>query len=279
MQKIGKFLNPLIKKKMGAAHYNEVLIKHYWVDIIGQELADKCIPVRVEKNTLTILSESSTLNHHLLTIQNKLIEQINNFIQTKFIKSLFFINGRLKDFEWSLLEKKQVELTDLRKSLKKIKLDDQSLNGVNELTKSVVNNDLREKLNQVLITNKKYRQLLIERGHKKCSSCELLVDNSVDKCFFCAQLEKEKLCKHLKTIFQEVPYIDFSECQNYVKCDRILFNDVKNQIIDNLIRKIKMNKYTKKDVLVYAMLTSGENAMNLTPPDLDKLCEQIKSRK
>lgn len=277
MQKICNFLNPILKRKMGSARYNEILIKYNWSDIIGVELAKKCVPVRVEKNILVILSESSTLNHHLLTIQAKLVEQINSFLATPYIKGLFFINGSIKDFEWNL-SKNDIEQQDLRRVLKQMKLDAQGFHDIKQLTKNVCDENLREKINQVLVTNKKYRQLLLNQGYKKCSNCELLVDKSVDKCIFCAQLEKNEIKNNLKVILWEAPYIDFYSCQNYIKCDRILFDNVKNEIISELLRKRKANNYTKKDLLVYAMLLKGEEAMEFTFHDkmtfqeVEKLC-------
>lgn len=278
MQKIRNFLNPLIKRKMGTALYNEFLIKYHWAEIIGNELADKCLPIKIEKNVLYILSESSTLNHHLLTIQSKIVDQINDFVGTNFVKSIFFTTGNLKDTSLEQWKEKKEDLVDLRRKINKINLDEQSIETINELTKNVKNEKFREEMTKVLIINKKYRSLLIQEGYKKCSSCELLVDKSVDKCFLCAQLQKDELRKNLKTIFSTLPYISFEECQKYLKCDRIFFNDVKNDMITVLIKKMKMNKYSKKDLLVYVMLTVGEDAVNLSETELDKICEQVKNK-
>lgn len=281
MQKICNFLNPLLKKKMGSSRYNEFLIKYNWSEIIGHDLASKCLPIRLEKNVLVILSESSTLNHHLLTIQSKIIDKINEFTGSQFVKGLFFINGNLDDVDWTL-SKNSEEIQDLRLAIKKIQLDENSLNNIDNLAKRVLDENLREKIQQVLITNTKYKELLISKGYKLCSNCELLVDKSVDKCFFCAQLVKEKVRNNLKIILWEAPHIDFFECQNYVKCDRILFDNVKNEIISELLKKKKSNNYTKKDLLVYAMLIRGEQAMNfnfhdnMTFQDVERLCADTK---
>lgn len=282
MQKICNFLNPMLKKKMGSAQYNEILIKYNWSEIIGIELAKKCIPIRVEKNILVILSESSTLNHHLLTIKTNLIEQINDFLSVQYIKGLFFINGSIKDVKLDLLPKNDTKQQDFKRTLNQIKLDVQEINNIKKLTKNVCDDNLREKISQVLITNKKYKELLVNKGYKKCTNCELLVDKSVDKCIFCAQLEKINLKNKLKEILWEAPYVDFYTCQNYIKCDKIIFDNVKNEIISELLRKRKSNNYTKKDLLVYAMLIRGEDAMDFTFHDtmtfqeVEKLCGDTK---
>lgn len=263
---------------MGTSLYNEFLIKYHWADIIGPELADKCVPTKIDKNILYILSESSTLNHHLLTIQSKLIEKINEFVGINFVKSIFFSTGNLKDAGLEQWKERKIDFIDARKKIKKINLDENSVEYINKLTKNIKNEQLREEIKKVLIINTKYRNLLIEKGYKKCSSCELLVDKSVDKCFLCAQLAKDELRNNLKTIFSTIPYITFEECQKYLKCDKIFFNDVKNDMIMTLIKKMKMNKYSRKDLLVYAMLTIGEDSINLSEAELDKICEQVKNK-
>ena len=113
MDSISKIVNSVVKKNIGSTNYYQAILKKNWSDILGIELSDKCFPLKIEKNKLFIISNSSTLNHHLLIIKKDVLDKINKYLGVKFIKDIFLLNGNIDELFLNKEDKDNINVDKL----------------------------------------------------------------------------------------------------------------------------------------------------------------------
>ncbi len=262
MRKLESFLIPVLKKHIGSKKYNELQIVHNWGHIIGEELAKKCSPQRVENGILFIYSESSMLNNQLLMMRRGIIKEINSFLASNFVKDIFFVYGKIEDPK----ESEEIEEIDISLNLKKqgqIPIDSSEQAQIESLLGTVQDLELKEKLEKLLKVDVKFKKNLKLNGYYGCKTCGQLI-NEAEICHSCLQNEEQKKIENLWVIFQEVPYISYQECQKYIKCDTILFDSIKDKFKKRLQAKLVKQDYSRKELLLYVMLATGIGPEKLT---------------
>ena len=247
-------VEPLIQKNWGNVPYRDAKIKVHWQDIVGIELAEKCKPLRLDKNTLVIVSESSTLNHHLMIMKNEIIDKINNYLSGKFIRDLFFINGSLNNYKY--IEQVNNDLINITKEkmLQQIQLSREDYQLIKKITDQVEDEILRQSFTELLIMDKKYKKFLNEHGYIKCPTCNRMIEQNKSSCIFCKKLTLEKTRQDLEVILQEVPQLSFVDCQKYLKCDKMLYDDVKTKLIKKYQEKIARGIFKQQEKMILELL-------------------------
>ena len=262
MKKLESFLIPLLKKHIGSKKYNELRIIHNWPQIVGVELAGKCLPQRVENGILFIYSESSMLNSQLLMMRRGIIKEINKFLAHNFIKDIFLVQGKIEkpvNIENSIAA--NISLT--KKKQDQIIINSEEKAQIETLVSTVQDLELKEKLEKLLLVDVKFKKHLKLQGYYGCKTCGQLI-NQAEFCHNCLQIQEQEKIKNLWVVFQEVPYINYQECQKYIKCDTILFDSIKAKFKKQLQEKLLKPDYSRKDLLLYVMLDKGIGPEQLT---------------
>ena len=265
MKKLESFLIPLLKKHIGSKKYNELRIIHNWAQIVGEDLAGKCLPQRVENGILFIYSESSMLNSQLLMMRRGIIKEINKFLAQNFVKDIFLVQGKIEkpvNMENSIA----ANITLTKKKQDQIIINSEEKAQIENLVSTVQDLELKEKLEKLLLVDVKFKKHLKLQGYYGCKTCGQLI-NQAEFCHNCLQVQEQEKIKNLLVVFQEVPYINYQECQKYIKCDTILFDSIKEKLKKQLQIKLEKQVNNRKELLTYVMLCTG-----IAP---DKLTEQI----
>lgn len=252
MDKISGVVNKLLKKNIGPSNYYQAYLKMYWQEIVGEKLADKCFPLKIEKHCLFIISENSSLNHQLLIMKKELLAQINGYLKLNYLKDLFFINGSLPNKY--IVDNYEEKDLNIQKSIRDIVLSDTEINVIKNSLLGLNNQELREKIEQIMIFDCQYKHFLLEKGYKKCEICSLLVDSKQKYCKFCL-LDREKIINfELEELLLQVPHINFKDCQKYIKCDKIVYDKVKHKLMDKYKEKVDSENYEPQDLMLYNLL-------------------------
>lgn len=262
MRKLESFLIPLLKKHIGSKKYNELQIIHHWPEIIGEELATKCLPQRVENGILFIYSESSMLNNQLLMMRRGIIKEINKFLASNFVKDIFLVQGKIETRQ-SENSEPQLDISLDKKKQGQIPISSEELAKIESLVEDIQDQQLKERLMSLLTVDTKFKKNLKLQGYYGCKNCGQLL-NEAEFCPSCLQIQEQEKIKNLWVIFKEVPYINYQECQKYIKCDTILFDSIKAKFKKQLQAKLLKPDYSRKDLLLYVMLDKGIGPEQLT---------------
>ncbi len=114
---------------------------------------------------------------------------------------------------------------------------------------------------------KEKKALLIENNDMKCKYCGAALIEKNDLCRVCQRYEKEKLRTEIVSILTSEPWLNYNDCQKYVKCDKMLFDSVKNSLKQYYYAKVYNNQSDIREEMTAVMLKTG-----MQP---DKISEQL----
>lgn len=251
MEGIEKVLFKMLPNQEGRNKYLVFSMQHKWEQICGANVAKHSKPVRLERRILYINTDSSVWANHLLMMKQQFINNINKVMFNNPVKDIKFFTGSIDKFLDIKREESDVKLnfTPLTETEKNLIV--QSLNAVKD-------KDLQKKLaNFRKICLQRKKALLIENNNASCSNCGAPVLNAGDLCRVCQRYEREKLRAEIVNVLASEPWLNYNDCQKYVKCDRMLFDSVKNSLKQHYFSKIYNNQANAKEEMTAVMLKTG----------------------
>ena len=112
MEDVEKTVLKMIGSQANQNQYSLFKMKACWKEIIGNNNAKHCGPVKLERRILTLQVDSSVWANQFLYYKNQFIQQINTFIGTDYVKDIKFTQG--KNFKKGFRNKG--ETTDIRET-------------------------------------------------------------------------------------------------------------------------------------------------------------------
>ena len=93
---------------------------------------------------------------------------------------------------------------------------------------------------------------------KPCLKCGVIVQSDSNLCDVCAREENNLLMSKIAELLNVQPWMKYEECTKYFKCDRILFNRVKDSLKNTYFEKVRLNSADEKDCLMAVMFLTGK---------------------
>ena len=97
----------------------------------------------------------------------------------------------------------------------------------------------------------------IPRG--KCPICGCSMDARFSICSCCEREEKEKLRHSIYELLMLQPWLDYNDCKAYLKCDKILFTSVKDNLKNRYFRDVCLDIADEEGKLMAVMLLTGKS--------------------
>ena len=208
MEDVEKTVLKMIGSQANQNQYSLFKMKACWKEIIGNNNAKHCGPVKLERRILTLQVDSSVWANQFLYYKNQFIQQINTFIGT------------------TEEEKKGLQLKFSHIADDKIR---NAIIGVEETKLGL------EKL---------YREGVI----KKCPVCGSFLKNNETICYACEIKMKQELEYKLWNHILKEPWIQWYDLQKAVKCSETDFTMIKNDIKNYYFEKIRMKTADSQEV-------------------------------
>jgi len=101
--------------------------------------------------------------------------------------------------------------------------------------------------------------------NKPCTKCGVIVQSNNDLCDVCTREEKNILKYKISELLKVQPWLKFEECQTYYKCDRLLFNAVKDNLQNIYFEKVRLNAADEFDCQMAVMFLTGKG-----PEEIDE---------
>lgn len=93
---------------------------------------------------------------------------------------------------------------------------------------------------------------------RPCLKCGVIVQSDNNLCDVCAREEKNLLMSKIAELLNVQPWMKYEECVKYFKCDRILFNRVKDGLKNTYFERVRLNSADEKDCLMAVMFLTGK---------------------
>lgn len=245
MEDVEKTVLKMIGSQANQNQYSLFKMKACWKEIIGNNNAKHCGPVKLERRILTLQVDSSVWANQFLYYKNQFIQQINTFIGTDYVKDIKFTQG--KNFKKGFRNKG--ETTDIRETKLRIPpATEEEKKGLQLKFSHIADDKIRNAIIGVeekkLGLEKLYREGVI----KKCPVCGSFLKNNETICYACEIKMKQELEYKLWNHILKEPWIKWYDLQKAVKCSETDFTMIKNDIKNYFFEKIRTKTADSQEV-------------------------------
>lgn len=245
MEDVEKTVLKMIGSQANQNQYSLFKMKACWKEIIGNNNAKHCGPVKLERRILTLQVDSSVWANQFLYYKNQFIQQINTFIGTDYVKDIKFTQG--KNFKKGFRNKG--ETTDIRDTKLRIPpATEEEKKGLQLKFSHIADDKIRNAIIGVeekkLGLEKLYREGVI----KKCPVCGSFLKNNETICYACEIKMKQELEYKLWNHILKEPWIQWYDLQKAVKCSETDFTMIKNDIKNYYFEKIRTKTADSQEI-------------------------------
>ena len=93
---------------------------------------------------------------------------------------------------------------------------------------------------------------------KKCPLCSAYLKNGEELCYVCQRKKKEELHYQVSRIISGEPWIKWTDLCKQVKCDKMLFNVIKNDLESYYFEKVRQDTATEQEKIIAVQLKAGK---------------------
>lgn len=245
MEDVEKTVLKMIGSQANQNQYSLFKMKACWKEIIGNNNAKHCGPVKLERRILTLQVDSSVWANQFLYYKNQFIQQINTFIGTDYVKDIKFTQG--KNFKKGFRNKG--ETTDIRETKLRIPpATEEEKKGLQLKFSHIVDDKIRNAIIGVEETKLGLEKLYREGVIKKCPVCGSFLKNNETICYACEIKMKQELEYKLWNHILKEPWIQWYDLQKAVKCSETDFTMIKNDIKNYFFEKIRTKTADSQEI-------------------------------
>lgn len=245
MEDVEKTVLKMIGSQANQNQYSLFKMKACWKEIIGNNNAKHCGPVKLERRILTLQVDSSVWANQFLYYKNQFIQQINTFIGTDYVKDIKFTQG--KNFKKGFRNKG--ETTDIRENKLRIPpATEEEKRGLQLKFSHIADDKIRNAIIGVEETKLGLEKLYREGVIKKCPVCGSFLKNNETICYACEIKMKQELEYKLWNHILKEPWIQWYDLQKAVKCSETDFTMIKNDIKNYFFEKIRTKTADSQEV-------------------------------
>ena len=245
MEDVEKTVLKMIGSQANQNQYSLFKMKACWKEIIGNNNAKHCGPVKLERRILTLQVDSSVWANQFLYYKNQFIQQINTFIGTDYVKDIKFTQG--KNFKKGF--KNKGEKTDIRETKLPIPpATEEEKKGLQLKFSHIADDKIRNAIIGVEETKLGLEKLYREGVIKKCPVCGSFLKNNETICYACEIKMKQELEYKLWSHILKEPWIKWYDLQKAVKCSETDFTMIKNDIKSYFFEKIRTKTADSQEV-------------------------------
>lgn len=245
MEDVEKTVLKMIGSQANQNQYSLFKMKACWKEIIGNNNAKHCGPVKLERRILTLQVDSSVWANQFLYYKNQFIQQINTFIGTDYVKDIKFTQG--KNFKKGFRNKG--ETTDIRENKLPIPpATEEEKKGLQLKFSHIADDKIRNAIIGVEETKLGLEKLYREGVIKKCPVCGSFLKNNETICYACEIKMKQELEYKLWNHILKEPWIQWYDLQKAVKCSETDFTMIKNDIKNYYFEKIRTKTADSQEI-------------------------------
>jgi hypothetical protein len=245
MEDVEKTVLKMIGSQANQNQYSLFKMKACWKEIIGNNNAKHCGPVKLERRILTLQVDSSVWANQFLYYKNQFIQQINTFIGTDYVKDIKFTQG--KNFKKGFRNKG--ETTDIRETKLRIPpATEEEKKGLQLKFSHIADDKIRNAIIGVEETKLGLEKLYREGVIKKCPVCGSFLKNNETICYACEIKMKQELEYKLWSHILKEPWIKWYDLQKAVKCSETDFTMIKNDIKNYFFEKIRTKTADSQEI-------------------------------
>ena len=276
MKDIDKIVLNMIGSQSNQNQYNLFKMKSCWAEIIGNNNAKHCGPLKLERRILTLQVDSSVWSNQFLYYKSQFIRQINVFMGTDYVKDIKFVLG--KDFKRGSANSGS-NLKTVGQKIPVPPATEEEKAGL-QLQFSYIKND--KVRNAVIGVEEKIlglEKLFNEGKIKKCPLCGVYLKNKEKVCYNCEIKKREELEDVIRKKIRKEPWIKWYDLQKIIKCSESEFNMLKKDIEMYYFEKIRLKTADAEEEKLGVQLKAGKPLALIKEKELDNILKFLQKGK
>ena len=237
MENVEKTVLKMVGSQTNQNQYNLFKMKACWADIIGDNNAKHCGPVKLERRILTLQVDSSVWSNQFLYYKKQFILQINSFMGTDYVKDIKFILG--KRFKKSFRTSGNIEIFE-DNAIQIPSATPEEKEGLFLKFSHIENEKVRNAIISVEERRLGLEKLYNEGKIKKCPFCGDYLKNKEKVCYICERKRIQELEFKIWNQIKKEPWIKWYDIQKIIPCSEIEFNMIKSDIKMYYFEKIRL---------------------------------------
>jgi hypothetical protein len=237
MKDVEKVVLKMVGSQANQNQYSIFKMKACWTDIIGENNARHCGPVKLERRILTLQVDSSVWSNQFLYYKSQFIQHINMFMGTDYVKDIKFTLG--KSFKKSNINKNNPK-NDMEDKLQVPPLTAQEKDGLRLKFSHIKNEKIRDAIISVEEKRMGIEKLCEEGIIKKCPICGEYLKNNEKICYSCERKRVREKEKIIWSLIHKEPWIKWYDLNKIIKCDEEEFKIIQNDIKLYYFEKIRL---------------------------------------
>ena len=277
MEDIEKIVLEMVGTQTNQNQYNLFKMKACWADIIGNNNAKHCSPVKLERRILTLEVDSSVWSNQFVYYKSQFIRQINLFMGTDYVKDIRFILG--KKFKNKYGNPKNSIIRPIEEKLLIPSATSEEKKGLQQKFSHISN----EKVKNAIISVEEKRlglEKLAEEGKiKKCIVCGQYLKNNEDICYICERKRIRELEHKIWEHVHREPWIKWYDLNKVLKCTEEEFKCIKNDIKMYYFEKIRLNTASEQEEKLGVQLKAEKPLALITEKEYINILKFLKKGK
>lgn len=270
-------IEKIVLKMVGSQHnknqYHLFKLKSCWRDIAGVVNAKHCSPVKLERRILFLKFDSSVWSNQLLYYKGEILAKINLFLEDNYIKDIKFILGQsFKDVMRPAVYSSKTDCLPIPS------VTPAEEKGLQRYFSHISDEHLREAIIRVEEKKLGLEKLYAKGIVKKCPLCSAYLKNGEDLCYVCLRKKKEELHYRVSRIIYKEPWIAWEDVCKQVKCDRMLFQIIKNDLEAYYFEKVRQDTATEQEKNIAVQLKAGKPSGLLSSEEFTNILGFLQKR-
>ena len=250
---VGEVIPRAIKHLAKFPEYKLYLIKHYWTDIVGKEIAAHTEPKNFSFGILDIGTANSVWANNLLYMKYDIIDKINNELKYKVIKDIRFSYGKMGSNK--VLPVRMQEQKDIKRILANIKLNAVVQKQISDDVAIIKDEELSDKIKNIMLINKKMNELKKSKNWHECKSCGALCPSTEIYCSICERSVRHERQSQIRQLLMTKPWARYGEIKNYVpNCTKEMVNDARSSLVQKLAADLNFDNCDSIQIKMLVML-------------------------
>ena len=247
---------PKLMKSLGlSGEYKARLVIFYWEKIVGEVLAAKVQPQRIEFQTLFLTAKSSSWANQLLYFKQDIVQKVNSFMGERLIKDIRFAAGKGRAEKSTLQAEEKPELSA---EMAKIQLSAAQRQEAEEKCASVQDEKLRARLISLYEVKMKREQAGAKLNGHACEKCGVFCLEGEKLCAACERQQRQEREDKVRDILRNLPWVRYADLNRMVPCSPQLANNQRIKLLQSWLRQLPAGDETsllaKSVVMLYRSL-------------------------
>ena len=277
MEDIEKIVLEMVGTQTSQNQYNLFKMKACWAEIIGNNNAKHCSPVKLERRILTLEVDSSVWSNQFVYYKSQFIRQINLFMGTDYVKDIRFVLG--KRFKNKYGNPKNSKIRPIEEKLLIPSATSEEKKGLQQKFSHISNEKVKNAIISVEEKRLGLEKLANEGKIKKCIVCGQYLKNNEDICYICERKRIRELEHKIWEHVHREPWIRWYDLNKVLKCTEEEFKYIKNDIKMYYFENIRLNTASEQEEKLGVQLKAEKPLALITEKEYINILKFLKKGK